>query len=192
MAASEGAPKRGTRAGAGRPADRAGGVIERLAGDMARLAAEIEATRTELARLRRDLGERLDVLAQHLASDASGTRRPAQHQLHLALAFIEVVIEIDHQYDAQHSLGRFSISLTGEDAPLLRPEHPPQWRELLAAAPGTLEEADEAELHRYFYSLDKEYRELERAQQLVANPRLAAVQDLAWALINSPAFLFNH
>jgi hypothetical protein len=27
---------------------------------------------------------------------------------------------------------------------------------------------------------------------MLVNPRLAAVQDLAWALINSPAFLFNH
>ena len=34
--------------------------------------------------------------------------------------------------------------------------------------------------------------DLERARRLLANPRLAAVQDLAWALINSPAFLFNH
>jgi hypothetical protein len=39
---------------------------------------------------------------------------------------------------------------------------------------------------------DGEYRSLKEAEQLLANPRLAAVQDLAWALINSPAFLFNH
>jgi hypothetical protein len=103
-----------------------------------------------------------------------------------------LIFEIDHQHDAQHVLGRFRLSLTGDDAPLLRPEHPDEWRELLAAAPGTLEDSDEAQLRGYYYSLDNEYRELERAQQLVANPRLAAVQDLAWALINSPAFLFNH
>ena len=49
-----------------------------------------------------------------------------------------------------------------------------------------------ARLRDYYLSQDAQYRELKRAQLLVANPRLAAVQDLAWALINSPAFLFNH
>jgi hypothetical protein len=32
----------------------------------------------------------------------------------------------------------------------------------------------------------------EQSKQQMANPRLTAAQDLAWALINSPAFLFNH
>ncbi len=32
----------------------------------------------------------------------------------------------------------------------------------------------------------------EMSKKQMANPRLTAAQDLAWALINSPAFLFNH
>ncbi|MFT3878711.1 MAG: DUF1553 domain-containing protein [Gemmatales bacterium] len=32
----------------------------------------------------------------------------------------------------------------------------------------------------------------EQSKQQMANPRLTAAQDLVWALINSPAFLFNH
>jgi hypothetical protein len=35
-------------------------------------------------------------------------------------------------------------------------------------------------------------RDLEISQQQLENRRLTAIQDLAWALINSPAFLFNH
>jgi hypothetical protein len=35
-------------------------------------------------------------------------------------------------------------------------------------------------------------RDAALSQQQLGNPRLTAAQDLAWALINSPAFLFNH
>jgi WD40 repeat protein len=35
-------------------------------------------------------------------------------------------------------------------------------------------------------------QDAETSKQQIANPRLTAAQDLAWALINSPAFLFNH
>ena len=35
-------------------------------------------------------------------------------------------------------------------------------------------------------------RDLEMSVQQAATRRLTAAQDIAWALINSPAFLFNH
>jgi hypothetical protein len=35
-------------------------------------------------------------------------------------------------------------------------------------------------------------QDTEQSKLLMANKRLTAVQDLAWALINNPAFLFNH
>ena len=35
-------------------------------------------------------------------------------------------------------------------------------------------------------------RDLEISVQQAATRRLTAAQDIAWALINSPAFLFNH
>jgi hypothetical protein len=102
-----------------------------------------------------------------------------------------LIVELDQQYaDAQHLLGRFRISVTDEGPPLMRSVHPPAWRALLAAR--TLSDAERQKLRGYYLSLDPQYRELEHAQRLVADPRLMAVQDLAWALINSPAFLFNH
>ena len=102
-----------------------------------------------------------------------------------------LVFELDHQYaDGKHLLGKFRLAVTSDEGPLMRPEPPVEWRPLLVAA--TLSEADRAKLVGYYLSLDAEYVELQRAERLLANPRLAAVQDLAWALINSPAFLFNH
>ncbi|HEX6962251.1 MAG TPA: DUF1553 domain-containing protein, partial [Lacipirellula sp.] len=102
-----------------------------------------------------------------------------------------LIVELDQQYpDGAHMLGRFRISATDEEPPLFRNEHPPQWRALLAAR--RLSDAEAQKLLDYYLSLDAEYRELQATQRLVADPRLMAVQDLAWALINSPAFLFNH
>jgi hypothetical protein len=72
----------------------------------------------------------------------------------------------------------------------MRPELPAQYRGLVAAR--TLSDAEGDKLRAYYRSLDADYRQLEEASRLLANPRLAAVQDLAWALINTPAFLFNH
>jgi hypothetical protein len=102
-----------------------------------------------------------------------------------------LIVELDQQYqDGAHMLGRFRISVTDEEPPLFRNDHPPQWRALLAAR--RLSDAEADKLLEYYLSLDAEYRELQATQRLVADPRLMAVQDLAWALINSPAFLFNH
>ena len=104
----------------------------------------------------------------------------------------QLVFELDHQYDDHHLLGRFRLSVTADEAPLLRPELPEDVRPLAAADAGELSEADEARLREYYLSQDPDYHALKRAEKMVSNPRLAAVQDLAWALINSPAFLFNH
>jgi hypothetical protein len=103
----------------------------------------------------------------------------------------QLVIELDQQYDAEHLLGRFRLSVTADEPPLLRPDAPAELRPLLAAGPGELEAAELDRLRAYYWSLDAKYAELKRAEELLASPRLSAVQDLAWALINSPAFLFN-
>jgi WD40 repeat protein len=102
-----------------------------------------------------------------------------------------LTIEIDQQFaGGEHLLGRFRISTSDDSPPLLRPTHPAEWRPLLAAR--ALSADERARLLEYYLTSDANYRELSEAKRLLANPRLAALQDLAWALINSPAFLFNH
>ena len=108
-----------------------------------------------------------------------------------AKAGTRLVIELDQQFmGGNHLLGKFRLSATDADGPLTRPAHPAAWRPLLAAR--ELSAAERSKLLGYYLQTDGEYRSLKEAEQLLSNPRLAAVQDLAWALINSPAFLFNH
>ncbi len=52
-----------------------------------------------------------------------------------------------------------------------------------------------ATLTGYFRSLDPELARRQRAlaeHDLPVNARALGAQDLTWALLNSPAFLFNH
>jgi WD40 repeat protein len=108
-----------------------------------------------------------------------------------AKAGTRLVIELDQQFaGGNHLLGKFRLSATDAEPPLLRPAHPAAWRPLIAAR--ELSAAERTKLLDYYLASDGEYRSLKEAEKLLANPRLAAVQDLAWALINSPAFLFNH
>ena len=65
----------------------------------------------------------------------------------------------------------------------------------MALAPEARSDAQKAELAAYYRALDPEWNRLTKSVATSAeqqkNERLTGIQDLAWALINSPAFLFN-
>jgi hypothetical protein len=104
-----------------------------------------------------------------------------------------LVIVIDQQHeDAKHALGRLRLSITGSDAPIGLDRLPAEILTVLKKAADERTEEEAQRLIEYHRRQDQEYVELESAAQLVSDPRLVGAQDLAWALINSPAFLFNH
>jgi hypothetical protein len=103
-------------------------------------------------------------------------------------------IMLDQQYH-QHSIGRFRISVTTSPRPVRLAGPPAPIAAILAVAPAARTPEQQAELTNAFRAQDAE---LARLMALVAqdaqNPgayRLLGAQDLAWALLNSPAFLFN-
>jgi hypothetical protein len=107
-----------------------------------------------------------------------------------------VTLALSQQYpDGKHLLGRFRISVTDASRPIGGTKLP----EAIAAAlavPKDQRNADQlALLTAHYKTLDSEFArlnaELQRAQDQAKNARAIGIQDLGWALINSPAFLFN-
>ena len=97
--------------------------------------------------------------------------------------------------DGKHNLGRFRISLTDSKQPLTARKLPAPLATALAVEPKQRTAAQLTVIRDYFLSLDSGHRQLVATVELskyeIANRRLVGIQDVAWALINSPAFLFN-
>jgi hypothetical protein len=95
-----------------------------------------------------------------------------------------------------HNIGRFRLAVTSAKPPIpLTVGLPEGVLKALAAEPEERTDAQRAELANYYRSIDPELGRLNLELTEYGppgEPRLIGAQDLAWALLNSPAFLFNH
>ncbi len=95
----------------------------------------------------------------------------------------------------QHTIGKFRLSATTAKLPITLSNLPDSLTHILAVEPAKRTAEQKAELTRYFRGQDAELIRLTQAVNEFGKPadkRLLGAQDVAWALINSPAFLFNH
>lgn len=96
----------------------------------------------------------------------------------------------------EHNIGKFRISATTSKAPvLLQGTTPENITRILDTAPERRTPADKAALTNHVRALDQELARLQSSINeivLPPNARTLGAQDLSWALLNSPAFLFNH
>jgi hypothetical protein len=104
---------------------------------------------------------------------------------------------LDQRYAGKdHNLGRFRLSVTTAKPPVSLQGPPEPVAKVLAVPAAKRTNAQKAELANYYKSLDADWKRL--SQVVAEHPRPPAdkrqlgAQDLAWALINTPGFLFNH
>ena len=106
-----------------------------------------------------------------------------------------LVVTLDHQHDDTHTIGKFRLAVTSNPQPLYIPKLPEGIAEILALAPDSRSGEQQVALADYHHSQDAEWVRLSAAVKSATeqqkNVRLTGAQDLTWALINSPAFLFN-
>ncbi len=95
----------------------------------------------------------------------------------------------------EHNLGKFRISLTNTRPPVLLQGQVPENIVKILETPADQRNPQEKQtVANYYRSIDQELARLQRSVNEIvvpADPRTMGAQDLAWALINSPAFLFN-
>jgi len=108
-----------------------------------------------------------------------------------------VTITLEHASNQkQANLGRFRISATSSPAPT-QLQGPPEvvLRALRLPTEKRTAEQQTQVLNYYKNTVDTEFQRLTQEVVAIGRPadrRLLGAQDLAWALINTPAFLFNH
>ena len=102
---------------------------------------------------------------------------------------------LQHFTDGQHLLGKFRISVTTARRPFGAQKLPEAVAAVIKVAAPQRTPDQQKLLADYYRSLDGELArltaEVKRSDEQMKNQRLIGLQDLAWALINNPAFLFN-
>lgn len=127
----------------------------------------------------------------------TGVRRVATFELRGKVGYPEgtrLVVELDQKFPGgDRLLGRFRLSLTGSKPPITWQESklPVDIRAMIRRPAAQRTPRQRTALREYHRSIDQDLAAIENAITLVSNPRLVGLQDLVWALINTPAFLFN-
>jgi hypothetical protein len=106
----------------------------------------------------------------------------------------QFVFVLDQQYAGkEHNIGKFRLSVTGDEVPRLGEELPENLAVMLNTPEAQRTPDQKARLQQMHRALDARYNQLSLRVGIVPpkDKRVMGAQDLTWALINTPGFLFN-
>jgi hypothetical protein len=108
----------------------------------------------------------------------------------------QLTITLSQQFpDGTHLLGKFRLSVTDASRPVMGSKLPEAVAAAIAVPADKRTPEQAAAVAAHYRTLDAELTrltaEVGKAGDAAKNARQLGIQDLAWALINSPAFLFN-
>ncbi len=100
---------------------------------------------------------------------------------------------LDQRFGGKHVIGKFRLSVTTDPNPKLQSPLTAAQVAMLETPVDKRTPAQKDALRAMYLAQDKEYQRLaaEAANVPPADARVLGAQDLVWALINTPAFLFN-
>ena len=106
-----------------------------------------------------------------------------------------LTLALVQQFGAKHIIARFRVSITSSPLPLRKGKLPAALAKALAVPKAKRSKEQQALITKAFRDQDIMLKRLQQdvaiSTEQLKNRRLYGIQDLAWALINNPAFLFN-
>lgn len=107
---------------------------------------------------------------------------------------VALIATFDQRFGSNHVIGKIRLSVTTDKDPKLTSLLSAEQIALLETPEEDRTPKQKAKLREMYLAQDKEYARLaaEAAEVPPSDPRILGAQDLAWVLINTPAFLFNH
>ena len=106
----------------------------------------------------------------------------------------ELAFRFDQRFGGDHTIGRFRLSVTDAPNPHLAGTVPADIVAILKVEPSKRTPKQTEMMRNKYIAQDAQYAALKAklAEVPPSDARVLGARDLAWALINSPAFLFNH
>ena len=133
-------------------------------------------------------------LAPQLGRDHAAFFRFAKPVSGPAGVAFDVQLEQQYQGAPNHTIGKFRLSVTTDPSPKIGGSLTRDLIAILETPEAERTAAQTERIKQMYIAQDASYQQLaaEAAKVPPADSRVLGAQDLVWALINSPAFLFNH
>lgn len=106
---------------------------------------------------------------------------------------VTLAVQLEHRYGTGHNIGKFRLSYTTDAKPKLGSTVPADLLAILEIEGSKRNPEQKNRVKQAYLATDAEYQRLQRDVPVVppSDSRVLGAQDLTWALINTPSFLFN-